>query len=58
MFSLLSRISLLLLLLAFSPTVQALQTDVVFLNNGDRVTGDIKNLHHSKLECCLSLIHI
>jgi hypothetical protein len=50
MFSLLFRISLLLILLAFSQTAQALKTDVVYLNNGDRVTGEIKNLHHSKLE--------
>ena len=39
-----------LILLAFSPPVEAEKTDIVFLHNGDRVTGEVKSLLRGKLE--------
>lgn len=41
---------LLLLLACCSFPVQAAKTDVVYLNNGDRITGEIKTLSRGKLE--------
>ena len=41
---------LVLLLACFSFPAQAAKTDVVFLNNGDRITGEIKTLNRGKLE--------
>ena len=50
MLSLLSRSILLAILLAVSFSVRAEKTDVVFLHNGDRITGEVKSLFRGKLE--------
>lgn len=50
MLSLLSRLSLLIIFLAISLSARAEKTDLVFLHNGDRITGEIKSLHRGKLE--------
>jgi hypothetical protein len=42
--------ALILVLLLFSSCANAAKTDVVFLKNGDRVTGEIKNLFRGRLE--------
>lgn len=39
-----------LLLLAFSPAVFAAKTDIVVLQNGDKVTGEVKSLLRGRLE--------
>ncbi len=44
------RISLLLLILFFSQAVWAEKTDIVYLKNGDRITGEVKSLVRGKLE--------
>lgn len=50
MLSLLSRSILLAILLAVSFSAFAQKTDVVFLHNGDRITGEVKSLFRAKLE--------
>ena len=50
MLSLLSRSILLAILLTVSFSVRAEKTDVVFLHNGDRITGEVKSLFRGKLE--------
>ena len=50
MLSLLSRSILLAILLTVSFSVRAEKTDVVFLHNGDRITGEVKSLYRGKLE--------
>ena len=44
-----SLLLFLLLLLVCSPA-RAEKTDVVYLNNGDRITGEAKSLERGKLE--------
>ena len=39
-----------LMLMTFSSLVYAERTDVVYLKNGDRVTGEIKSLYRGRLE--------
>jgi hypothetical protein len=50
MLSLLPRSILLAALLAVSFSALAEKTDVVFLKNGDRITGEVKSLYRAKLE--------
>ena len=50
MLSLLSRSILLAILLTVSFSAFAEKTDVVFLHNGDRITGEVKGLSRGKLE--------
>ena len=50
MLSLLSRSILLAILLTVSFSARAERTDVVFLHNGDRITGEVKSLDRGKLE--------
>ncbi len=50
MFSALPRIFVIILLLLTSQAVLAEKTDVVFLQNGDRITGEVKSLFRGKLE--------
>ena len=50
MFSALPRIFVLILLLSTSRAVLAEKTDVVYLQNGDRITGEVKSLFRGKLE--------
>ena len=50
MLSLLSRSIFLTILLSFSFSVRAERTDVVYLKNGDRITGEVKSLLRAKLE--------
>jgi len=50
MFRCLSRSLALLFLLQFSVSAWAAKTDVVYLKNGDRVTGEVKNLDRAILE--------
>jgi hypothetical protein len=50
MSSLLFRSILLIVLLALSVTARADKTDVVYLQNGDRITGEAKTLYRGKLE--------
>ncbi|MBE9549126.1 MAG: DUF481 domain-containing protein [Proteobacteria bacterium] len=50
MYSTLARIFVLFLLLTISLAVQADKTDVVYLQNGDRITGEVESLFRSKLE--------
>mgnify|MGYP006959942083 CR=1 FL=1 len=50
MLSLLSRSILLAILLTVSFSARAERTDVVFLHNGDRITGEVKSLSRGKLE--------
>jgi hypothetical protein len=49
MFSLPSRLLCAFLLAACSATAWAAKTDIVLLKNGDRVTGEVKNLERGKL---------
>ncbi|HMB58401.1 MAG TPA: hypothetical protein VKN35_00685, partial [Xanthomonadales bacterium] len=45
------KLCLILLFLAISaPAFSAPKTDVIYLKNGDRVTGEIKQLFRGKLE--------
>jgi len=39
-----------IVLFTFSPQLYAAKTDLVFLNNGDRITGEVKGLERGKLE--------
>jgi hypothetical protein len=50
MFSALLKTFVIILLLLASQTVLAEKTDVVFLQNGDRITGEAKSLFRGKLE--------
>ena len=50
MFSALLRIFFIILLVSASQAVRAERTDVIFLQNGDRITGEIKSLFRGKLE--------
>lgn len=50
MLSILSRSILLAILLAVSFSALAIRTDVVYLHNGDRVTGEVKSMLRGKLE--------
>ncbi len=50
MLSLLSRSILLAILLAVSFAARAEKTDVVYMLNGDRITGEVKGLSRGKLE--------
>lgn len=50
MTSLPSRLTLLLLLAALCLPAWAAKTDIVYLKNGDRVTGEVKSLDRGKLE--------
>ena len=50
MLSLLSRSILLAILLAVSFAARAERTDVVYMLNGDRITGEVKGLSRGKLE--------
>lgn len=50
MSSLLSKAILLTLLVALSCNARAAKTDVVYLHNGDRITGEAKSLFRGKLE--------
>ena len=50
MFSALLRIFFIILLVSASQAVQAERTDVIYLQNGDRITGEIKSLFRGKLE--------
>jgi len=45
-----SWILLLLLIICFSQSAFADKTDVVYLKNGDRITGEVKSLYRGKLE--------
>lgn len=44
------RILLLILVICISQPAKAVRTDVVYLHNGDRVTGEVKSLFRGKLE--------
>jgi len=50
MFSPFVRVMLIFLALLFSQPAKAIRTDVVYLHNGDRVTGEVKSLYRGKLE--------
>jgi len=50
MLSILSRSIILAILLTVSFSARAERTDVVFLHNGDRITGEVKSLSRGKLE--------
>jgi len=50
MFSTFPRMLLVILMLLFSQSVWAERTDVVYLHNGDRITGEVKSLFRGKLE--------
>ena len=50
MISLLLRTILLVLFLTISHSASAAKTDIVFLKNGDRITGEVKSLFRGKLE--------
>lgn len=50
MFSALPRIFVIILLSMASQAIRAEKTDVVFLQNGDRITGEVKSLFRGKLE--------
>jgi hypothetical protein len=50
MLSILSRSILLTALLAVSVSALAAKTDVVYLKNGDRITGEVKQMLRGKLE--------
>jgi len=45
MLSILSRSIILAILLTVSFSVRAQKTDVVYLHNGDRITGEIKSVY-------------
>jgi len=44
------RAVLLIFLLVLSQAVRAEKTDIVYLHNGDRITGEVKNLNRGMLE--------
>ena len=46
----LTRALLVLILLTIGSRVRADKTDIIYLNNGDRVTGEIKSLFRGRLE--------
>ncbi len=50
MFKLFSRVFVIAFLFLASEAVQAEKTDVLYLQNGDRITGEIKSLFRGKLE--------
>jgi len=50
MFSALPRIFVIILLSLASQVVRAEKTDVIYLQNGDRITGEVKSLFRGKLE--------
>lgn len=50
MFSALLRVFVIILLSLASQAVRAEKTDVVYLQNGDRITGEVKSLFRGKLE--------
>ena len=50
MLRLMLQATLLIALLSISPLGFAERTDLVFLHNGDRITGEVKSLHRGKLE--------
>ena len=50
MFRALPRIFMIIVLSLTSQAVRAQKTDVVYLQNGDRITGEIKSLFRGKLE--------
>jgi len=50
MFSPCARILLIFLAVLFSHSAKAVRTDIVYLHNGDRVTGEVKSLFRGKLE--------
>ena len=50
MFRALPKIFMIILLSLTSQAVRAQKTDVVYLQNGDRITGEIKSLFRGKLE--------
>jgi hypothetical protein len=50
MTKLLARTAMLIMLLAFTLDARAAKTDVVYLKNGDKITGEVKNLFRGKLE--------
>ncbi len=50
MFRVVLRVLVIILLLLASQVVLAEKTDVVYLKNGDRVTGEVKSLFRGKLE--------
>ncbi len=50
MFSALLRVFVIILLSLASQAVRAEKTDVVYLQNGDRITGEVKSLSRGKLE--------
>ena len=45
----LTRVSLLLLIVFFCQSASAEKTDIVYLKNGDRITGEVKNMIRGKL---------
>lgn len=47
---LLNHVVLLICLLCFAISARAEKTDIIILNNGDRITGDVKNLVAGQLE--------
>ncbi len=50
MFSLSARLLAIILLSLSSQAARAEKTDIVYLHNGDRITGEVKNLLRGKLE--------
>lgn len=44
------QIFLLLMLIFFSQSAWAQKTDIVYLKNGDRITGEVKSMGRGKLE--------
>ncbi len=50
MFSTFPRMLLVILMLLFSQSAWAVRTDVVYLHNGDRITGEVRSLFRGKLE--------
>ena len=50
MFSPFMRVMLIFLALLFSQQAKAIRTDIVYLHNGDRITGEVKSLFRGKLE--------
>jgi hypothetical protein len=45
-----AQVFLLILMLMSSQPARAEKTDIVFLHNGDRITGEVKSLYRGKLE--------
>lgn len=50
MFTPVVRIVLIFLALLLSQPAEAVRTDIVYLHNGDRITGEVKSLYRGKLE--------